>query len=220
MDDEVAVRVGDRVADGPEELQTLSDREASLLAEGRHRHALHVLHDEVRNAFVGDAAVVEVGDVGVVQLREDLALAPEPAQQLGRGEVGRDELDRDAMLELPVGALGEVHGAHPALADDVEEAVRAELPARQRRRRPARVGEGAFERLRGDRRVVGRQQRGHFVVEAGVLAAGCRQKRVALGGGPLQGFVQQRFDSVPLHGRRIRGGSSRAGGKEGEPAFL
>ena len=63
-------------ADVEEEAQALPDAEAFLGAQYRERPALDVLHDEVRAAVRRGAAVEKAGDVGMLQVREDLSLGP------------------------------------------------------------------------------------------------------------------------------------------------
>ena len=83
------------------------------------RLALDVLHREVRQAVLGDAAVEQARDARVVERREDLPLLAEPADHPGV-QVGAapHQLERDPLVELAVVPVGEEHGAHPALADD------------------------------------------------------------------------------------------------------
>ena len=79
------------------------------------RLAVHVAHDEVDQPLAL-ADRVDRDDVGMGQPRRRLGLAGEPlADVLLEGELGREDLDRDAALEPLV--AGPVHHAHPAAAD-------------------------------------------------------------------------------------------------------
>ena len=83
--------------------------------------AANVLHDEVRLAAL-DAAVQQPRDAGVLEAREDLTLAEEPAEARGRDE--REALERGALLVGAVGAFYEVHAAHAPAAEGAEHAPR------------------------------------------------------------------------------------------------
>ena len=63
--------------------------------------------------------------------REDLPLVAEAAQHGVRVHAALDQLDRDLLLELPVGALGEIDGAHAAAADALQDLVVADGRADQ-----------------------------------------------------------------------------------------
>jgi hypothetical protein len=77
----------------------------------------------------------------VVERGEYLPLAPEASREFGVGEAAADDLERDLLPELAVGAFGEEDRAHPPapyLADDAVgsdllplDDVRAVVPARQ-----------------------------------------------------------------------------------------
>ncbi len=94
-----------------------------------NRPALDVLHHEVGAAVVAYAAVVQPGDVGMLQGGEDLALVAEAAQDLVGVHATLDQLDGDPLLELLVRAVGQVDGAHAASADLLEYPVRAQALA-------------------------------------------------------------------------------------------
>ena len=57
MDDELAVRVLHRVADGAKEPQAFVDRQAVVVGILVDGHAVDVLHDEIRKRVVGHPAV-------------------------------------------------------------------------------------------------------------------------------------------------------------------
>ncbi len=102
------------LADDQEQVQALDDGELALPGVGVDRGALDILHHQVRPAIVGGAAVDQPGDVGVLERRQDLPLGAEPAHAVVI-EQAADDLDRDALLERAIGALGQVDGAHAAL---------------------------------------------------------------------------------------------------------
>ena len=72
------------------------------------------IHGEPRPPIGSDAAVDEASDVRVAQAGEDLPLGEKAPVRLDGVEAAPHELERDALLELTVGALGDVDRAHPA----------------------------------------------------------------------------------------------------------
>ena len=178
VDDEVLVGVLHRRADLPEEPEAVADREAALPAVVEQRNACDVLHHEVRLALLGRAAVDQPSDAGVLQRGRDLALVSEPLQDLRARHPGAHELDGDLLLELVVGAPRQIHLAHAAVPDLLEDLVGAdaltEPPAgplrRLERRRPA--GAGDVEELPVP--LVRRQQRLHLAGKRRV-SGGCRR---------------------------------------------
>ena len=78
MHDEVLMRVVHGGADGLEQLETGRDVQAERIAIGIDRCAVDVLHDDVSGLVRQRAAVEEVRDVGMVELRQDLPLDLEP----------------------------------------------------------------------------------------------------------------------------------------------
>ena len=85
---EAAVRVAHRPAHDQEQAQPIGHRQPARVAVAVDRHALHVLHDQVRQAVVGRAAVEQAGDVRVLEPGQDLALGPELAHPFA-GRAGR-----------------------------------------------------------------------------------------------------------------------------------
>ena len=106
MQYQVRVRILHRRQHLLEELDALADRELLSIAIERDRLASDILEREIRLAVVGEAGVVEPGDVRVGERRQDLALAGEAFdERLPRG--GEDwQLERDLALEQSIGALG------------------------------------------------------------------------------------------------------------------
>ena len=98
----------------------------AVLVDGQ---ALDVFHHQERHAVVGHAAVVEPGDVGVLERGQDLPLVAQTAQAFGTRPPLPDELERHLLLELSVGPFGEVDRAHAALTDLAKQAVGADAPS-------------------------------------------------------------------------------------------
>jgi len=104
--------------------------EAAPLQRVVDRHALNILHDEVGDAALGNAAVDQPGDPRMLEPGED---APLFAEAFGdeRREVGVDQLDRDFLLVKAVVAQPAPDLAHAA---DADAAFEAERPDAVRRR--------------------------------------------------------------------------------------
>jgi hypothetical protein len=125
----------------------------------------------------------------MIEAGQNLALVPELPQQGLGVHAPLDELDRDALLVLLVGALRQVDRAHPASAHLANQDVGADAPARGRRL--------AF---RGpDPLVVGPQ--------IGVSGAGALQEGTPFRGAEAEGVVEQVVEALPalgvVSGRRI-----------------
>ncbi len=138
----------------------------------RDRLAVDVLHHEIRHAGVGEAAVDQARDVGVVEARQHLALAQEQALLDLGIESAAQKLDRDVLAEIAAFARAEKNRRHAALAEQAHEAERADALADETLREHV-VG-AELARVLADRRIqktaigfVGRgkqtQQRGAFV---------------------------------------------------------
>ncbi len=123
--------------------------------------AVDELHDEVGAAVGKRAVVVDRDDRGMLQPRDDLRLAPEPAPGLGVAEqLGAHDLQRDEAIEPHVARP--VHGAHPAAPEELLDPVLVVHRPRHRRHGPHR---GAVRRtLRRRRRSSQRPQRGHSII--------------------------------------------------------
>src|SRR5262249_40051538 len=72
MDNLILVRVLDRGAGGAKELQPLDCIEFVVVTVNVDRKALDIIHDEIRQAAFGDSAVQKPGDVGVIEMSENL----------------------------------------------------------------------------------------------------------------------------------------------------
>ena len=135
----------------------------------------------------------------VLQPRQDLPLGAELPHPLGV-EQAAHHLDRHLLQELVVVALGEVDGAHPALAEHRDDAIRAE-PLRPAARAEAVTSSTARLTTLGQARlgslgVVGGQhpadQRGHLGVGGGAVHVGA-----ALVVGQLEGRLEQLLRARP-----------------------
>ena len=157
--------------------------------------ALDELHREVEHP-VDLAGVVDGDDVRVLERGGDPRLAREAlAEALGLGEVGRDDLDGGAALEVQV--LRAVDHAHAAAADPLLD------PVSRDDRAEARV----VARVRHHAPQYGRRRRD----EAPLGGGRCRDDRGAAGRG---GAHRRRADGLPGRSRRgRRAGRARPAGR-------
>src|SRR5690606_34332409 len=119
-----------------------------------------------------ESAVVQAGDVWMHEPGKDSALVQQPLND--RLTAVADQLEGHALLELPVGALGEVYDAHPTASQAADDAVRANPSTRlglaahvAHERRDDLAGQ-IFERPGGGIRL---QQRCQLPAQLGITGA-------------------------------------------------
>ena len=195
MDDEVAMRVRDRVADLEEQCETRAEiRVPGVAVVGDHL-PFDVLHHGVRSAIRCHAAVEQACDAGMIEPREDLALGVEAIDQLRRFAAG--ELERGTLLELPVGARGLVDLAHAAPADEAHDAPGAEACVGLQDR-VGRVGHlpGCLRRILEETRggLAGVQQAQELDAQLRIVAGRVLDVARALRRGQLQGGIEVPFE--------------------------
>ena len=127
--DQVRVRVADRVAGLQEQREPLRQRRLPLQRPVGDRFAVDVFQREVGLAVLGGAGIEQARDVGVLQPREDLPFAGEAQPQVGVGQAGAQQLQRDPALVQAVVAVGHPDLAHAAFAEQAFEPVRADARA-------------------------------------------------------------------------------------------
>ncbi len=192
VDDALLMRVLHRLADRDEQLQPLPRREVVLVAVAGDGHPLDQIHDEVRPADAGGAGVQHAGDVGVVHQGQSLAFGLEAGDDLAGVHAGLDQLDGDEALDR-LGLLGHPDAAHAALADRLDELVRADHRAGALRGRlvDGRLGSA---RQRAVQQAVGADRRPPAAPRCG--RSGPRPRRTPRGrtpaGGPGRGCRERR----------------------------
>ena len=214
---QIAVRVLDGRADLQEQREPGAKRRVRAAAVLRDRLAVHVLHGEVRQAAVlGDTTVEQARNPGVLEAGQDLTLSNQPfALELAMRAVAM-QLDRHLLLELAVGALGEIDGPHAAFADLAHQPVRSDQPATGvgRNGRLARAdverrghegsgdgGGGAAQQVTG--RLRGGEQLVDLVAKRGVARAEHVETRGPLNGRCVEDRVEDGADATPAF--RIEG---------------
>ena len=127
MDDPLLVGRLERLGDLPGDGKGLVQGKGPALQPLGEVVALDELHDEGAHA-ARLLEAVDRGDVGVLELGEDLRLALEPREAFGvLGEGLGQDLDRDLALQLRVGRA--VDDTHPALAERGGDLVGSEAGA-------------------------------------------------------------------------------------------
>ena len=123
MNDQIRVRILNRRAHVLEQVQTRFDRQTFVVAVARDGPAVDELHREERQPVVGDTAVEQSRDVGMLQARQDAALGAETRQNGIRVHSMLDDFEGDALLELPIGTLGQIHHTHAAASHRPNQSV-------------------------------------------------------------------------------------------------
>ena len=124
VDNQAPVGVGHAFADLEKELQA-----AAHVKLGRvdiDGNAFDVFHHQERPSFGGVAGIDHVDDGGVLQGGEQLALGEKAIAPHGAVAIGVKQFYRHALLNLTIGALGEIDAAHASASDQGHDAVSAE----------------------------------------------------------------------------------------------
>src|SRR5690606_9147752 len=102
------------------------DAELTFIAIAAQIDAVDVFERKPRKRIVGDTAIDQMGDIRMVEIGQDLPLGAEAPDHLGRIPAGPDQLDRYALLELAIDALGTPDRAHATAPDFLDQAKRAD----------------------------------------------------------------------------------------------
>ena len=225
MDDQVAVRVADGLADLEEEVDALVDGQPVLLAVRGEGRSFDELHHKEGRAVLRGAGVEEAGDAGMLEATEDALFGQEAAQAVGRGEALAQHLHGNGRPQVV--ALCAVHHPHAAAPDFVGDAVRADLLSRDR---PCRRHALCPARVRAEKRIVYFvcfQKKQDLSDQRVIGAAGVADEGGSVLGRLVEGVVKDAEYSVPalggqghVAGRRRpgRGGvghGERGGGMDG-----
>ena len=194
MDHQTAMRVLDGIAELEEESEPRVDREIVFAAVVVDRRSFDVLHDQVRNAAGGRAAVEQAGDVGMLERGQNLPLLPEALQQRLAAGAAANEFDGDTLFEFGILARRQKDGAHAAVPELADDAIRSDEDVL-----PPGVGgvdevpDGLFEKSR--RRVVLLEQPLHLGTKIRIAATVEQQPaRVAV---EVDRGVEQRAHALP-----------------------
>ncbi len=158
----------------------------------------------------------------MLEARQDLPFALEAPHNLLGGGPAADQLEGDALVELPVGALGEEDGAHPAPPERLHDAIRPHALALGRQHAVGQqiCGEGdGVDREAVEQRMrvgIGGEQGADLGKQIGVVRAGCLQEGVTLGGVAVQRRVEETLDLRPAG--HIHGGEEEGSGGQADEA--
>jgi hypothetical protein len=194
MDDAAQVRVLHTGADLREQREPLGQRQVALVAVARDRNATHVLHREIRTAIAGRPGIQDAGDVRVREHGQRLALELEARNDFARAQAELEHLERDLPPHrLPL--LGQEHLAHRALAEALQDPVRADRPRHRERR------QRADSRVDGRRALVVRgEQAPDAFAQCRIRAGG--QEQLALRRSGLHATIEQRLFGLETHPSR------------------
>ena len=142
MQDLLPVRMLDAGTDPQEQLQSLDDGQAMVVAVGRDRRTGHEFHDEVRLAVLGRAGIEEARYVRVAEPGQRALFDSETLARVGR-KIGADALECHFAPDRLLLARS-IHLAHAARTESLDDRVRTDA-GRQRQFR--------FTLLTGIRRI-------------------------------------------------------------------
>ena len=197
MDNQVLMRVRDRSADLAEQVEPVSNRQLMSAAIFVDWLTIDVLHDEIWGAFTGCPTVEQARDVGVLEAGENLPFVAETLEHRLGLHAALDQLDRDAHLELRIGALAEIDRPHAAAAQFANEPIAADAASIGRNRRgdaPELRSRAAHKSARIRVRVQQALELGpQFRVPAARLGQECRP----VGGLPFERRVKELLEALP-----------------------
>ncbi len=127
--DQAAMRIGHRVADLQEQGDAPAQVQPDAIAIARHHFTFDQFQRKPRLATRAHATVDQASDVGVLQAGQDRALAPETRREARIVAATPDQLQRDALREGTVAALGGEYRAHSSPTEQRRQAVRTNLAA-------------------------------------------------------------------------------------------
>jgi len=198
--DKILVRVLHRATDLQKQLQARAQAEVPLTRVLRDRNAVDIIHHQVRRTVGGNAAVDQTSDIRMLQPRQNLPLLAKALHQ-ARSRI-RQLLDRDALFELTVVALGQPDLAHAAAADLAKRAPLAELGQRIDAYGRSVHG-GSNQRGRSLHEFpsarIGAQKAFEFGAQRSIGATGVSDPRVAFFNRQVQRLLEQFGNAITIH---------------------
>jgi hypothetical protein len=125
MNDEVLVGVVHRGANRLKQFQSGIDVQPMRIAESIDGDAVDVLHDDVGASVRQGPAVQEMSDVRMIELGQNLAFQLEPRVHPDRQRSPMHDFDRHLLLELRIGAFGQINLAHAAGTQGAQHPIRS-----------------------------------------------------------------------------------------------
>ena len=140
MHDEILMRVMHRGAHHLEQLQARGHLQMVGVAVDVDGDAVDVFHDDVGRAVGQRAAVQQVRDVRMIELRENLAFDLEAGLNATPQRAAMHHFDGHFLLEVGGRSLREVHVAHAADTQGVQNPVRSDAVSYHGREHAPRIG--------------------------------------------------------------------------------
>src|SRR5581483_412875 len=112
MHDEILVSELHCLANSQEYGQALRFGEALRVTESMNRDSIHVFHDQIQVPFSADPAIEQPGNEGMLQSGQNLPFQAKSLAQDVRSQGQVDELDRNLLFEVSIGAMSQIHGPH------------------------------------------------------------------------------------------------------------
>jgi len=185
------------LAHGAEKFQPVFERAIVPCTIVRQRNAFDVFHDEPWSAIGQSICIVKPRDGGVIELRERSLFGRE-AFAARRGKPGIPQNfdgDQDAEILAP----GQIDDAHSAFAEYALDPVRTKFVKGSGRLLAQHISGDlrhiAIKQRRGARILI--DHREHTVKQRLIRAAGCFEKRAAIGFRQVERIVKQRLHSIP-----------------------
>src|SRR5215475_15498721 len=114
MNDQMAMRVRDTFTNAQKQYQLPA--QIHLHRTNINGNSVDVLHDKVWPAIVRVSGIDQASDGRMIEVSKQLALSEETLAPAGLLAVCAQEFHSNPGLDLTVGALGQIHGTHPACA--------------------------------------------------------------------------------------------------------
>ena len=165
------------------------------------RRARDEIHHEPGLAVGSGAAVQQLGDVGVFKMGQNAALGFEASHGVTRIQAAADNFQRHQLAIKVVHAHGLVNHAHAAFADDLYNAVRADVRAGAKRRIGIGTGDGLRQHRRGFDEVARvfqrRKQRANFFDQFRMATAYLREEFLTVRGLDFGCGIEDVFHAPP-----------------------
>ncbi len=148
MNHQIAMGVIDRLADLTEQAQTLIHGQTVAIAMDIDRQAVDHLHHEIGLAIVGAAAIQQPRDAGMIEARQDAALAQQTRVQIGADQALPDQFDRHVLLERAIHAPCQIDRPAATASQFADRSIRPDRPAAAGaglHRLDQRMGDGRFQ---------------------------------------------------------------------------
>jgi hypothetical protein len=183
-----------------EQLDAFADEQRTGVAIRVDRLPVDELHDQIRRGVVELPAVDQTGDRGMIERRQDVPFAVQPAAQARVQNGMLQHLDRDGLLVLRIIAFAAVDRAHAAMAENRYDAIRADPRADET------IAVILEQRFCGgtdciEQRIfaltVALEQRLDRSAQLGIVGALRRKLRRTVGLRHIRKLIEQRLNSLP-----------------------